>query len=161
MNALTAHKKPAGAPTGNTNAVRLNAKVRAAIAHRLANPGTTWKECCAIVGLSEVTFYKAKRSPHFQTHFTALGRDKLLTDILPDALHTYGDLIRNSASDYVRADLAKDALAQAGVRDRIDGSQRQTGIGSITIHIGARPGEPVRIAADDVAPALPQDETSS
>ena len=149
MNDLTP-RKAAGAPLGNRNAVRLNPKVRAVIAHRLTNADSTWKSACKAVGCPERTFYKAKHSPHFTEHFKLLGRNKLLTEILPDAMHVYHDLIKSSQSDYVRADLAKDAMAQAGVRDRIDGAQRGAGIGSINITIGGRPGETVRISTQDV-----------
>lgn len=146
---LSAPRKARGGPIGNRKAVRLNPKVRAAIAHRLANPGVTWKDALAAVGCAERTFYDAKASPYFAEHFRLLGRDKILTDILPHAIERYGDLIRNGNSEYVVADLAKDAMAQAGVRTPTDGASKQPTAGSITIYIGAQP--------QAVSDATPQD----
>lgn len=119
--------------TGNKNAVRLNPRVRAAIAHRLANPGATWSECCTAAGCPERTFYKARKSAHFAEHFKQLGRDKLLVDILPHAIERYEGLIRKSESEYVAADLAKDAMAQAGVRVTPDGAGRPSATGGVSI----------------------------
>lgn len=158
----TTPPRKAGGTLGNTNAVRLSPKVRAAIAHRLTNPGATWSECCAAAACPERTFYKARKSPHFAEHFRQIGRDKLLVDILPHAIERYDGLIRNGASEYVAADLAKDAMLQAGVRITTEGAARPSGIGSITIHIGPRPGETVKIETqqlvhDGSAPS-PEDE---
>ena len=146
MNAITP-RKPSGAQPGNRNAIRLNAKVRAAIAYRFTNPGASNLEACKAVGCPERTFYKAKKSSHFRAHFQQLGKDGLL-DLVPNAIARMGDILNDKeASLYVVADIAKDVAAQAGVRDKLDGAQRPTGIGSITIHIGARPGEAVKIEA--------------
>lgn len=143
-------KRPVGGIPGNKHAVRLNPKVRAAIAYRLTNPNSTWKSACKAVECSERTLHKAKASPHFRTHFQSLARDKLFTEIVPDALHVYGDLIRSAESDYVRADLAKDALAQAGVRDRLDGAQRPAATGGVRISFITVNAQNAQIVAQDV-----------
>lgn len=161
MNQLTP-RKPSGAQPGNRNAIRLNPKVRAAIAYRFTNPNASNLEACKAVGCPERTFYKAKRSPHFREHFTQLGKDGLL-DLVPNAIGRMADILKDpKASPYVVADIAKDVTAQAGVRERLDGAARPAGIGSITINIGGRPGEQVRIEAQDVvhngSAARPEDE---
>lgn len=143
----TTERKP-GAPVGNKNAVRLSAKVRAAIAHLIINPDATNEQACAAVGCPTRTFYKAKKSPHFEQHFKELTRHGLLTRVVAKAARVYENLL-DGDSEYVKADIAKDALAQAGVRERVDGAYRQPSAGSITIIIGGRPGEQVRVTASD------------
>ena len=154
-------RKASGAQPGNRNARRLNPKVKAVVALLLTDPDITVEAACERSQCPRRTFYKAEHSDAYAAHLAALGRTRLRTRILAKAMHRYERLV-DAESEYVAADISKDVLAQAGVRDRLDSAQRPSGIGSITIHIGPRPGDTVRIATQEVvdngtAPS-PEDE---
>jgi len=127
-----------GAPFGNKNARRLNPKVKQVISLLLTNPDISVEAACAEAQCVRRTFYKAEQSEAYATYIASLGRTRLRTRILAKAMHRYERLI-DADSEYVAADISKDALAQAGVRDRFDGSRRSPAAGSITIIIGSEP----------------------
>lgn len=129
-------KKKNGAPHGNKNASRLNPKVKAVVALLLTDPKITVEAACEQAQCARRTFYKAERSEAYAAHIASLGRTRLRTRILAKAMHRYEALI-DGESEYVAADISKDALAQAGVRDKLDGAQRQQSSASISIVINA------------------------
>jgi hypothetical protein len=151
LNAITPRSK-GGAPIGNKNAARLSPKVKAVAALLLSDPEISVEAACERSQCSRTTFYKAERSEAYAAWLQSLARTKLRTRIVRAALHRYEGLIERGVSEYVVADLSKDALAQSGVRETVDRNHRPTGIGSITIHIGPRPGDTVRIASDILPP---------
>ena len=124
-------RKP-GAPRGNKNASRLGPKVRAAIAHLVAHPEHTIAQACAAVGCGERTFYDAQHSEAFATHMRSLARGRIRSRLVASALARYEKLI-DAESEYVAADIAKDVLAQAGVRERVDGAARPAATGGVSI----------------------------
>ena len=125
-------KRPNGAPIGNKNASRLGPKVRAALAHLVAHPEDTIKAACAAVGCGERTFYDAQHSEAFAEHLRLLARGRIKTTILTKALARYESLV-GAESEYVAADISKDVLGQAGVRDRLDSAPRPAATGGIRI----------------------------
>lgn len=157
MNNITP-RKPSGAPIGNKNAVRLNPKVRAVAAILLTEPDITVEAACERAQCPRSTFYQAERSEAYQAYLQSLSRTRLRTRIAAKAMHRYERLI-DAQSEYVAADISKDALSQIGVREKLDHGQRAAGIGSITINIGPRPSGTVRIEAnlDDQPPPSGQE----
>lgn len=150
-------KRSSGAQPNNKNASRLNPKVKAVVGLLLSDPKLTVEAACEQAQCVRRTFYKAERSEAYAAYIASLGRTKLRTRILAKAMHRYERLV-DAESEYVAADIAKDALAQAGVRDRLDGAQRQPTAGSITIIIGSRPLENVQIAASVAPQSSARDE---
>lgn len=143
MNAL-APRKPSGAQPGNRNASRLNPKVKAVVALLLTDPDISVEAACERSQCPRRTFYKAEHSEAYAAHLASLGRTRLRTRIVAKALRRYEALL-DSESDYVAADIAKDALAQARVRDKLDSAQRSPITGGIRISfvtIAAQHGEP-------------------
>lgn len=135
-------KKKNGAPHGNKNASRLGPGVRAALAHLVANPDATIKQACAAVGCGERTFYDAQHSDAFAAHLRSLARGRIKSTLALKALHRFDKLI-DAESEYVAADIAKDVLAQAGVRERVDGAVRPAATGGVRITFissAAQPG---------------------
>lgn len=148
--AATVTKRKTGAPVGNKNARRISAKVRELLRALATGQATSAAGAALIVGMSERTAQDALTKDYVQAELHKLIKQDMRTTGVIRARDAYMTLIEKAESEYVRADLAKDALAQAGVRDRLDGARGQQAAGSISIIINGRPGEQVRIEAQDV-----------
>jgi transposase-like protein len=125
-------KRQTGAPPGNRNAARLNPKVKQVVALLLTEPELSVVEACERVQCHRNTFYKAERSEAYQAHLATLSRTRLRTRIAAKAIHRYERLL-DAESEYVAADIAKDALAQVGVRETLDRGQRPAATGGVSI----------------------------
>lgn len=145
-----AAKRP-GAPEKNKNARRVTGKLRECLVALAAGRATNATAAAELIGgITDRALQKALHKPHVQAELHALIKQDLRTTGVLRARDAYTHLLEKAESEYVRADLAKDALAQAGVRDRVDGSARQPAAGSISIVINARPGDQVHIGTPDV-----------
>ncbi len=141
--AATVPKKKNGAPHGNKNAVRLNLKARAALDLLAEQRTLTVERACELAQCSRSTLYYAINSEAGQAHIASLIKRKRKGLEVIDAHHTLADLMRNGESEYIRNDIAKDVLAQAGVRDRLDVGARPAATGGVRITFissAAQPG---------------------
>jgi hypothetical protein len=117
----------------------------------ITEPDLTVEAACERSQCPRRTFYKAEKSDAYQAHLALLGRTRLRTRIAAKALHRYERLI-DAESEYVAADISKDALAQIGVRITVDGAHRPAATGGVSISFITVSAQNVQINA-----AVPQD----
>lgn len=141
--ALTVPKKKNGAPHGNKNAQRISKQARDLLRVLATGQATSAAGAAAIVGMSERTAQDMLTKDYIQAELHKLIKQDMRTVGVLRAHAAYTHLLEKAESEYVRADLAKDALAQAGVRDKLDGARQPAAIGGVKITFissAAQPG---------------------
>jgi hypothetical protein len=73
--------------------------------------------------------------PHVQEAIRERLQAQMKTSSVVNGMAVYDSLMLNAESEHVRMDLAKDVLAQAGVRRTIDRADTRQGSASVTLNI--------------------------
>lgn len=143
--ALPSTEKKSGARPGNKHAQRIPPKLRDAL-KALAAGAESVEIAAERAGMSRSGLYAALDKVHVREELNRLCERDIAVIGVPRAK---AQLIKQveSTSPYVALDASKTILRNAGVLRSDDDGRRERGIGSITIHIGARPGEAVKIEA--------------
>lgn len=129
-------KRKAGAQPGNKHASRLNAKVRAVVALRIAEPELSIEAACKRIGCPESTYYKAQNSQAFEAHLASLLKGRVRSALVLKAFATYEGL-HDAKSEYTREAVSVRTLQEAGVLYRDERGAVQPTSASISIVINA------------------------
>ena len=132
--------RPSGGQVGNRNkSGKLSPRIARLATAIATGQGSTAAELAEVTGLPIRTVYDAMRRPAVQEAVRQQIQRDLRTLGVARAAAVYVNLLTTAKSEFVRADIAKDVLAQAGVRDRPDRPGQGQAGGSITIVIGSLP----------------------
>lgn len=132
--------RPSGGQVGNRNkSGKLSPRIARLATAIATGQGSTAAELAQVTGLPIRTVYDAMRRPAVQEAVRQQIQRDLRTLGVARAAAVYVNLLTTAKSEFVRADIAKDVLAQAGVRDRPDRPGQGQAGGSITIVIGSLP----------------------
>lgn len=137
-NEITAPKRKGG------SVARLTENDEKVIAVMLPRTGS---EIAKAAGIPERTAYAIMDKPLVHAEIQRRLSHRVKTAIAIKAVDVYAGLLENAESEHVRADLAKDAMAQTGVRRTIDRADIRPANVSVQLNINLGP---VNTTAGDV-----------